>query len=86
LFDEQKDFRRILELILKLELDCFFHTPNGLQARLLIYDGAKLMNRVGFMNPRLSLETVARQKQMATGNKVTSAEVERALGYLQEAG
>jgi len=86
LFDEQKHFRRILEFILDLKLDCFFHTPNGLQARFLTYEGARLMRRVGFMNPRLSLETVDEKRQMVSGAKVTSGEVERALHYLEEAG
>lgn len=86
LFDEQKHFRRILELILNLKLDCFFHTPNGLQARFLTYDGARLMSRVGFITPRLSLETVDEKRQMVSGGKVTSGEVERALRYLEEAG
>jgi len=86
LFDEQKHFRIILELLLRLELDCFFHTPNGLQPRFLDYDGARLMNRVGFVNPRLSLETVAEKRQRESGDKVTSEEVERALHYLEEAG
>jgi len=85
LFNEQKHFRRILELILKLKLDCFFHTPNGLQAKFLTYDGARLMNRPGFINPRLSLETVNEKRQMASGNNVTSGEVEKALRYLEEA-
>ena len=86
LFNEEKHFRRILELILELDLDCFFHTPNGLQARFLTYDGARLMNKVGFINPRLSLETVNEKRQTASGNKVTNEEVERALRYLEEAG
>ena len=86
LFDEQKHFRRILELILKFQLDCFFHTPNGLQARFLSYHGARLMRRVGFINPRLSLEAVDEKRQVASGGKVTSGEVERALRYLEEAG
>ncbi|MFQ5867442.1 MAG: hypothetical protein ACE5IT_05545 [bacterium] len=44
------------------------------------------MNRVSFINPRLSLETVNEKRQMASGNKVTSGEVEKALRYLEEAG
>ncbi len=86
LFNEQKHFRRIVELIFNLKLDCFFHTPNGLQARLLTYDGARLMNRLGFINPRLSLETVNEKRQTTSGNKVSTGEVERAVRYLEEAG
>jgi radical SAM superfamily enzyme YgiQ (UPF0313 family) len=86
LFNEQEHFRRILELILESDLNCLFHTPNGLQARFLTYEGARLMRRVGFINPRLSLETVNEKRQMASGNKVTSEEVEQALRYLEEAG
>lgn len=86
LFDEQKHFRRILEFILNLKLACFFHTPNGLQARFVTYEGARLMRRVGFINPRLSLETVDEKRQATSGAKVTSGEVERALHYLEEAG
>lgn len=86
LFNEQKHFRRILELILELKLDCFFHTPNGLQARFLTYEGARLMRKGGFINPRLSMETADEKRQMASGSKVTSGEVERAVRYLEEAG
>jgi len=86
LFDGEKHFKIILELLLSLELDCFFHTPNGLQARFLSYDAARLMNSVGFIDPRLSLETVDERRQMESGNKVTSEELERAIRYLREAG
>lgn len=86
LFDEQKHFRTILELILKHGLNCFFHTPNGLQPRFLSYDAARLMSRAGFINPRLSLETVNEKRQMESGNKVSGEEVERAVRYLGEAG
>jgi len=86
LFNGEKHLGRILELIIKSQLDCFFHTPNGLQARFLSYDIARLMKRTGFVNPRLSLETIDEKRQTASGNKVTSGEVERALSYLKRAG
>jgi len=86
LFNEEKHFRIILEMVSRLQLNCFFHTPNGLQARFLSYDTAKLMKEAGFINPRLSLETIYEKRQMATGNKVTTEDVEKAVCYLKEGG
>jgi len=86
LFDAEKHFRKIFDRISELRLDCFFHTPNGLQARFVNYDVARLMHRVGFISPRLSLETVNEKRQAASGGKVTNGEVERAVRYLEEAG
>lgn len=76
----------LLKKIINKNLQLRFHTPNGLHARYVDSDLAYLMRQSGFKTIRLSLETVNIKRQIETGGKVTSEEVERAVFYLKEAG
>lgn len=86
LFREREHFQEIGKLIADKRLDCYFHTPNGLHARFLSEDTARLMKEMGFVLPRLSLETVDQERQAATGGKVITGELKQALENLRKAG
>jgi radical SAM superfamily enzyme YgiQ (UPF0313 family) len=86
LIDADGHLGPILEGVLGRGLDARFHTPNGLHARELDRELARLMGRAGFSTLRLSLETVDAGRQRATGGKVTTAAFEAAVAALQEAG
>jgi len=76
----------LLKEIIKRNLLLRFHTPNGLHARFMDEELAKLMKYSGFKTIRLSLETVDIKRQLETGGKVTNEELERAVFYLKKAG
>jgi hypothetical protein len=63
-----------------------FHTPNGLHARGITLDLAKLMRRAGVTTVRLSLETIEPDRQRTTGGKVTTDDFARAVTHLRSAG
>ena len=64
-----KHLKPILEVIINEGINCRFHTPNGLQARFLTQELAKLMYRAGFVEPILSFETVDTLRQIEMGGK-----------------
>ncbi|MGA1839826.1 MAG: B12-binding domain-containing radical SAM protein [bacterium] len=63
-----------------------FHTPNGLHARFISKKLADLMFKTGFRTIRLGYETADPLKQIQTGGKVNTEELEAALAFLKEAG
>ena len=76
----------ILEGVLSRGLAVRFHTPNGLYARGVTPDLARLMRRAGFATVYLSLETVNPDRQAVTGGKVNTGLFARAMADLQAAG
>jgi len=60
-----------------------WHTPNGIHARFMDRETARLMKRAGFVTIRLSLETSHNKRR---DNKVTNEELLEAVNYLKEAG
>jgi radical SAM superfamily enzyme YgiQ (UPF0313 family) len=75
----------ILEELARRGLSFRFHTPNGLQARLITREVAGWLKRAGFATLRLGVETTA----LGPGRpdrKLGEGELEAALAYLQEAG
>lgn len=76
----------ILEGVLSQGLAVRFHTPNGLHARGITPELARLMRRAGFETVYLSLETVDTHRQGATGGKVNTGLFVRAIADLQAAG
>ncbi len=75
----------ILEELARRERTFRFHTPNGLQARLITREVAGMLKRAGFATLRLGVETVA----LGGGRldrKLREGELEAALAHLQEAG
>ena len=86
LLDADRHLVPILEGVLERGLVVRFHTPNGLHAREVTRDLARLMRRAGVSTVRLSLETVDVARQRSTGGKVTAELFERTVAYLREAG
>ena len=62
-----------------------FHTPNGLQARLITREIAGWLKRAGFATLRLGVETTALGPQRPD-RKLRAGELEAALTHLREAG
>ncbi len=76
-----------LEAIVKeVGQDMNFYTPNGLHAKFLSREIAKLMKKVNFVNPILSLETVNKGKEKLWHQKVTGEQLQKAISNLKEAG
>lgn len=86
LFDSPNHLDRILENLIRSGVGLRFHTPNGLHARFLSRRTAELMKEAGFVEPRLSLESAAEDRQEETGGKVNNRDLVRALGLLEEGG
>ncbi len=86
LVDFENRLGPVLEGLLKRGIHMAFHTPNGLHARLVTADVARLLVRSGFKGIRLSLETTNPDRQSATGGKVSSKDLEQAVKNLLEAG
>jgi len=63
-----------------------FHCPNGLHARLIDDELARLLKTSGFRTLRLSLETVNAKRQKETGGKVSSEDLERSVRSLKKYG
>jgi len=86
LFNAENHIGEILTGIIRRKINCYFHTPNGLQARYINERIASLMHRANFICPRLSLETTNVMRQRETGNKVTNEEFKTAVKNLYNAG
>ncbi len=76
----------ILRRIKTLGLNARFHCPNGLHARFVDDDLARLMRDTGFRTIRLGLETVDNGRQKVTGGKVTCEDLVSAVGRLKRCG
>lgn len=86
LYQAGEHFHPLLEKIVALRLPVRFHTPNGLHARWLDAQSARLMKAAGFETIRLSLETTDASRQQQLGGKVSNADFLRALAALRQAG
>jgi len=76
----------LLKGIKERDIEARFHTPNGLHARGMTEEVAKLMRQVGFATVRLGLETSNQERQLATGAKVSNDAFKEAVRNLQRAG
>jgi radical SAM superfamily enzyme YgiQ (UPF0313 family) len=76
----------LLRKTIKENIVLNFHTPNGLHARFIDQELAKLMYQVKFINPRLSLESIDEDFQKNSGAKVFNYEIEKAVYFLKKAG
>ncbi len=86
LVNPEKRIIPILEDILRRELDCKFHCPNGLHIREIKEDIAFLMCRTGFQTVRFGFETSDRARQVRSGGKISNEETKQAIGHLKKAG
>jgi len=76
----------LLRDIIARRLKVRFHCPNALHARFITQELAQLMRAAGFITIRLGLETSDPARQIASGNKVTTTEFQRAVDNLRQAG
>jgi len=76
----------LLHEIIRRDLSCQFHCPNGLHLRGITPEMAGLMFKAGFRTIRFGFETSNIQRQRDTGGKVTNEHLEQAVAYLMEAG
>ncbi|NLP08902.1 radical SAM protein [bacterium] len=83
LFQAEQHCKPLLRRLIELNPAAQWHTPNGLQVRYLDAEVARLMRACGFVTLRLSFESVEPSQQQ---NKVSTAELERALAHLEGAG
>ena len=86
LVDADHHIKPILRGVLKAGQNIRFHTPNGLHARFMDEELARLMKATGFKTIRLSLETVDEERQKATGGKVNTDDLVRAVMHLRQQG
>jgi len=86
LFDSGNHIIPLLKKCISSKLPVSFHTPNGLHARFITAELAKLMYDSGFRTLRLSLETTDTNRQKKTGGKIYSHEMEKSISYLYDAG
>lgn len=83
LVNSEMYMKPLLNEIIRRKIKCRFHTPNGLHARFIDKEMARLMKEAGFVTIRLSLETSGSRRK---DNKVTNEELLQAVRYLKEAG
>jgi len=85
---DSKNFIKPLlgEVIKKKILNLRFHTPNGLHARFIDEEMARLLFLSGFCEPRLSFETSNPFLQKKTGGKVSNEDLLSAIKNLTSAG
>ena len=76
----------VLEMLLQKNIRLRFHTPNGLHAKQIDQNTARLFWESGFKTIRLSFETVDKDRQKDMMNKVTPSDLERAVQHLTKAG
>jgi radical SAM superfamily enzyme YgiQ (UPF0313 family) len=76
----------MLEEILRRNLGCSFHCPNGMHLREITPRLALLLFKAGFRTIRFGFETASAARQATTGGKVTTEELREAVAYLHEAG
>ncbi len=86
LVDFQGRLGPVLEMLLKSRIQMRFHAPNAMHAALVDRATASILARAGFKTVRLGLETVDRAKQVESGGKVRTWQVENAVSCLRSAG
>ncbi len=74
--------RTILEQIAQLYREIYLHSSNGLHARYMTGEIARLMKQANFETIYLSLETINEERQKETGNKVITSEFLAAINNL----
>ena len=86
LFDADRHIKPILRHVVRTGGDARFHAPNGIHARFVDEELARLMRMAGFRTVRLGLETVDVARQGDTGGKVGPHDLERAVALLRNEG
>jgi len=76
----------ILKEVKKRDIQCNFHTPNGLHVKEISKELADLLYHCRFRTLRLGLETSNEATQVETGGKVDNRSFKEAVNNLQRAG
>ena len=76
----------ILKEVKKRDIQCNFHTPNGLHVKEISKELADLLYHCRFKTLRLGLETSNEATQVETGGKVDNRSFKEAVNNLQRAG
>jgi len=76
----------LLREIIARDYNCNFHTPNGLHVGEISEEIAELLMGANFKTIRLGFETANAERQVKTGGKTTSRELEQAVNRLRRAG
>lgn len=84
LIDSENYIKPLLKEIIKKFKDIRLHTPNGLHARFIDEELARLFKKASFKTIRLSLETINPVRQKDMGNKVDNADFVKAVRILQK--
>lgn len=79
-------FKEFLKMYLKNKDKIQFHLPNGVHAKYIDKELAKLMKEANFKTIKLGYETYNTELQEKTGGKVSNRDLERAVFNLKEAG
>ncbi|OAA31803.1 radical SAM protein [Kosmotoga arenicorallina S304] len=79
-------FRELLKILDSKELKLRYHLPNGVHARLVDVETAKLMKKVNFKTIKLGYETSNAVLQEKTGGKVFDMDLVKAVSNLKLAG
>ncbi len=86
LYEPDQHIKPLLQEVLNAGLSVRLHAPNGLHARFIDDDLARLMKDAGFTTLRLSLETVDPVRQKRTGGKISTQEFAQSVRCLQKQG
>jgi len=86
LCEADKVLAPFLNEVIKRKIKINFHTPNGLGARFVNKELAKLMIQAGFKTFYLGFESASPQWQQDTGSKVSCDELAQAVEHLISAG
>ena len=86
LYKADERFTPMLKEIIRRNIKCNFHTPNGLHIRGITKEIANLLFHAGFRTIRLGLETADEARQIQTGGKTTNKEFEQAVKHLRKTG
>ena len=86
LVNPQASIIPLLHELMRRELNCSFHCPNGLHLREISGELASLMYQAGFRTLRFGFETSDFARQVATGGKANTDHLRKAARHLIEAG
>jgi pyruvate-formate lyase-activating enzyme len=76
----------LMKEIIKRNLNCRFHCPNGLHLREVNDTIARLLFQAGFVTLRFGFESAQSHAQMATGGKAFNEDLQAAVRSLKKAG
>ncbi|MBN2007817.1 cobalamin-dependent protein [candidate division KSB1 bacterium] len=81
-----KHFDVMLNLLHAAKFPVIFHTPNGIHAKEITSDMARLMYKTNFRTIRVSYETSNKQRQKEMLYKVTDDALANSIDYFEQAG